>query len=456
MNKSYVDFANVLGSVKPMHAVNNGPSCNVGKDHGAWGESSRNGNLAEYIAAGIPFARTHDASFHAKYGLEHTVDVHAIFPDFDKDPDDPASYDFVCTDHYMDMIEAGGAKVFYRLGSRIEHEVKKYGTLPPKDYKKWAVICEHIIRHYTEGWAGGTKRDIEYWEIWNEPDLDADDSTNKRNWGGTKKEFFEFYHVAATHLKNAFPHLKIGGPASSLNKEWIEDFIAQLRAPLDFFSWHTYAYKPETFVENAKWVRGVLDSHGYVNTESILNEWNYVRNWVGRDYRYSRVMAKTAKGAAFNLSSMIECQKAGVDMLMYYDARPGGWNDIFDFDSIDSFVTTAYYSFPMFNELYKLGTEVESGAGSSNVYLMGAKNGDNAAIIMTHYNDDDAAGAKRVPIEIRGLGANSRTVVEMYKLDDASGYAFLEQITVFGDKLIIEREIPNYTSYLLKLKIEND
>ena len=46
------------------------------------------------------------------------------------------------------MIEAAGTKVFYRLGHRIEHEVKKYGTLPPKDFKKWAVICEHIIRHY--------------------------------------------------------------------------------------------------------------------------------------------------------------------------------------------------------------------------------------------------------------------------------------------------------------------
>ena len=49
------------------------------------------------------------------------------------------------------MIEAAGTKVFYRLSHRIEHEVKKYGTLPPKDFKKWAVICEHIIRHYTEG-----------------------------------------------------------------------------------------------------------------------------------------------------------------------------------------------------------------------------------------------------------------------------------------------------------------
>ena len=103
------------------------------------------------------------------------------------------------------MIEMAGTKVFYRLGSKIEHWPKKYGTLPPKDFKKWAVICEHIIKHYNEGWANGFHKNIEYWEIWNEPNLDPDDSTHKRCWGGTKLQFFEFYDVAATHLKQCFP-----------------------------------------------------------------------------------------------------------------------------------------------------------------------------------------------------------------------------------------------------------
>ncbi len=84
------------------------------------------------------------------------------------------------------MIEAGGAKVFYRLGSKIEHWRKKHNTIPPKDFKKWAVICEHIIRHYTEGWANGFYMDIEYWEIWNEPDIPL---AHKPNWSGTDEEW---------------------------------------------------------------------------------------------------------------------------------------------------------------------------------------------------------------------------------------------------------------------------
>ena len=108
-----------------------------------------------------------------------------IFTDFSKDPTDPASYDFDLTDEYLRMVEAGGAKVFYRLGSKIEHWSKKYNTLPPADFHQWAIVCEHIIRHYTEGWANGFHMDIEYWEIWNEADLDPDDSAHKRCWGGT-------------------------------------------------------------------------------------------------------------------------------------------------------------------------------------------------------------------------------------------------------------------------------
>ena len=63
--------------------------------------------------------------------------------------------------------------------------------------------------HYTEGWADGYNYKIRYWEIWNEPEVQ-----DKMMWNGTPEEFYELYTVAATHLKNRFPHLKIGGYAS--------------------------------------------------------------------------------------------------------------------------------------------------------------------------------------------------------------------------------------------------
>ncbi|MCR5353790.1 MAG: hypothetical protein K6D98_05735, partial [Clostridiales bacterium] len=219
-----VDFSKKTGAVKPMHAVNNGPVYKFSEDQ-------RITNIDTYRDAGIPYARIHDASFNSTYGGEHCVDVANIFTNFDADENDPASYDFTLTDEYLHTIDFAGTKTFYRLGSKIEHWQKKYNILPPKDFEKWARICEHIVKHYTEGWADGFHYDIKYWEIWNEPDYEA-------CWGGTKEQYFELYDIAAKHLKKTCPNIKIGGPALCWDIDWAKEFIAQLKAPLDFFSWH--------------------------------------------------------------------------------------------------------------------------------------------------------------------------------------------------------------------------
>ena len=300
MDRITVDFSKSCGAVKPMHSVNNGPAYKFADDQ-------RITNIDSYKAAGIPFARTHDASFYDIYGGEHIVDINMIFTDFSKDPTDPDSYDFALTDEYLQVIEKGGAKVFYRLGSKIEHWSKKYNTLPPVDFKKWAVVCEHIIRHYTEGWANGFYMDIQYWEIWNEPDLDEDDSAHKRCWGGTAKQFFELYNITYKHLKSCFPHLKIGGPAcAGLKNRWMQPFFQSLKEndiKPDFFSWHMYTSTVEEMRRQIRLARQRLDQVGFTETESILNEWNYVKGWHGNDWLYSLKTMKNLKGSAFIAST---------------------------------------------------------------------------------------------------------------------------------------------------------
>ncbi len=143
------DLSKNAGNFKPMNAVNNGP---VHKRHAT---DQNRSNLADYKAARIPYARNRDASFCASCGGEHSVDITAIFPDFDADPYLESSYDFACTDEYILVTLDAGTETFYRLGQKIEHYIKKFGTIPPKDFNKWAVICEHVIRHYNEGWANG-------------------------------------------------------------------------------------------------------------------------------------------------------------------------------------------------------------------------------------------------------------------------------------------------------------
>ena len=141
------------------------------------------------------------------------VDIPNLFPDFDADENDPKSYRFVFTDSLMTALEANGVEPFFRLGVTIENWVGYPGkfpalrTKPPKDFAKWGRICEHVIRHYTEGWANGFKMKVEYWEIWNEPE-------GKAMFDAPFEEYMRLYGTVAPYLKKKFPHLKIGGYGS--------------------------------------------------------------------------------------------------------------------------------------------------------------------------------------------------------------------------------------------------
>ena len=447
MTNVSIDFSTSVGKMKPMHSVNNGPVYKFAADQ-------RITNYEAYKAAGIPYARNHDASFCATYGGEHIVDVNMIFTDFDADPYDPESYDFQLTDEYLRMIEMGGAKCFYRLGSKIEHWSKKYNTLPPKDFNKWAVVCEHIIRHYCYGWADGFNMDIEYWEIWNEADLDPDDSTHKRCWGGTAKQFYELFNITLTHLKKCFPELKIGGPAiaNSNNMEWIRGFFDSLgETKPDFFSWHVYADTVENVQGKIRRMRKVLDDYGLTECESILNEWNYVKGWEGEVWQYSLRMEKSLKGAAFVAATMLMSQSEELDNLMYYDARPGGMNGLFSTDNI-TVKLKGYYPFYMFNQLYRQGEQVKAESDDDTVWVCAAK-GEEQCAMVTYYNDDDAnaPAEKTVKLAFSGVTNPEKVKVECYLLDADHDCDIIREEVFTSTEFAVYLKLPLYGSYLVKI-----
>lgn len=446
MDRITVDFSKNCGVVKPMHSVNNGPVYKFAADQ-------RVTNIHHYRAAGIPYARTHDASFCSTYGGEHIVDVNMIFTDWSKDATDPASYDFTLTDEYLRMIEAGGAKVYYRLGTKIEHWSKKYNTLPPADFHKWAVVCEHIIRHYIEGWADGYRMDIEYWEIWNEPDLDPDDSPHKRCWGGTARQFYEFYCVAHKHLKACFPHLKIGGPACArFHEDWLGGFFDELKRQEivpDFFSWHIYAATVEEEQERIRDVRGILDKYGFTKTESILNEWNYAKGWEGDEWIYTLKTEKGLKGSSFIAATMCMAQYENVDNLMFYDARPCAMNSLFNTDFIFECLK-GYYPFYMFNQLYTQGTAVPVERESRDVWAAAAK-GEEQNLMLSYYTDDDSAADKTVAISLKGIKNDGAARLECYLLDETHDAALVHSETVTGDSAELELAMPKWSTYLVKI-----
>ncbi len=438
-----IDLNKTDGKIKPMNAVNNGPAGSVVR-----GMS----NFEYYAAAEIPYARNHDASFYSGYGGEHTVDVHRIFRDFDADENDPASYVFGPTDKYLASIDSVGTKTFYRLGASIEHEYK-YGTYPPKDFEKWARICEHIIRHYNEGWADGFHYDIKYWEIWNEPELKNPDGTSPC-WQGTFDEFLKLYEISAKHLKKCFPHIKIGGPAFTVpwRNEFTEGFlkyVSEKNIPLDFYSYHTYLKQPCEVTDGADISKAMLAENGLDSTEIILNEWNYLKGWIGDEFKYTLKSQKGIKGASFIAGVMCVGQASDIDMLMYYDARPSGFCGMFDTTTLEPL--KGYYPFFMFKDLKKLGTYVKTDYEGDGIYSCAATNGKESAVMLTYFLDDDAAEAKEVKVSFKNVKSDKGVRVSYYLLDENHNSELVREEIFTAETFSAILKFDIYTSYLVKI-----
>lgn len=431
------DLTKKAGKFKKLNATNGGPICKRHSD-----EQYRS-NFETYKEARIPYQRNHDANACSIYGGPYAHDITAVFPNFDADENSADSYDFECTDEAILTALEAGTKTFFRLGQTIEHQIKKHGTLPPKDFEKWARICEHIIRHYNEGWANGFQLDIEYWEIWNEPDLRADDAEHKTTWGGTQAQFFDFYEVAAKHLKKCFPKLKIGGPSlATLTVEWADDFLREMQkrsVPIDFLSWHIYCIKPSNMIGLADKLQSFLDKYGYGNAESILTEWNYIADW-GAEYVKSIKDLNSIKGAVFTAACMAAAQHSPIDMLMYYDTRPSIFNGVFDFYSLEP--KKAYYPLMWYGKFYDMTAEILCESKCEDIYtLCGTDKDEKALALITYYTDEKNMPEKQVKVD---FGRNGE--YEVYLLDETHDGELIEKtndlsFTMNANSCILIKEI---------------
>ena len=394
-----VDFSQEIGPVKPVNGVGQPPMI---------GKLSTYPMFHYLKEAGIPYSRLHDVTGWLGGGL--FVDIPNIFPDFDADEKDPKNYCFAYTDSLMKALEANGVEPFFRLGVTIENFVgykdrlPPKNIMPPKDFAKWARICEHVVRHYTEGWADGFRMKVTYWEIWNEPENHPDDDRNPM-FRGPFSEYMRLYGVAATHLKKCFPHLKIGGyghcgfyagvgsdhvPAANSSPrmqyfvECSHKFLAAARDnnwPLDFFSYHSYS-APAEALRQVRFADEHLSEYGFTadKCERIFNEWlPYVKH----------ENLGTALQAAGVAAELIGLQNGPCDVACIYDARCGVGNYSPLFNPLTYKPHKAYYAFTAFNELRKRGTAVAvRKTGDKNLWVAAARGEKDAAVMMANDSDD--------------------------------------------------------------------
>ncbi len=398
------DFEKVLGRIKPMHAVGQPPFM---------GKSKKGMRYLSYLKeANIPYARLHDVG--GPYGGFVFVDIPNIFRDFDADETLPESYDFTFTDLLIEGLMENDCEPVYRLGVTIEnsHDIKAYRIFPPKDIPKWARICEHIVRHYNEGWADGFHYHIKYWEIWNEPDNGIDERTNMM-WHGTKEEYFELYRVTSKHLRSCFGEtIKIGGYGSSgfyaelsertkngaiamgLTEEptdwekrrsyfviFFKEFLQMVsseKLPLDFYSHHSYENIKNTLIMQL-FVERTLEEYGLSDVEIHLNEWNANAKVEERG---------TALACATTVGMMCEMQNHRMEMMCFYDARIGHsvYGGLFSPLTYEPMCT--WYGFKAFGKLYGLGKQAACSYEQEGLYVLAATDGQRRGTVLANLGEE--------------------------------------------------------------------
>lgn len=431
MAKITVDASKCIGQIKPMHAVGQPPLIGLGREHF---------DKVTYLKEiGSPYSRLHDVG--GAFGRGVFVDIPNIFRNFDADVNDPASYDFAFTDALITALVKAGVEPYYRLGVTIENqaEIKSYRIDPPRDYLKWARICEHIIAHYIDGWADGFNYKITYWEIWNEPD-DSNVIRVSQMWTGSAEDYYRLYDVTAKHLKGAFgDRIKVGGYAACgfyaaigtltddrcmYYLEFFHGFMKYIKksgAPLDFFSWHSYDPTKFTLLI-ARWVREQLDNYGFEKTESHLNEWNPFVDERG-----------TAHHSAEIAAMMLGMQNEPLDVLVFYDAgmpAVGPYGGLFN--PITHKPWHAYYALAVFNHLYKLKNQVDLKCDTDGIYAVAAS--DNGKTVIAVSNISGATHG----LEFNGVDLSG---AHFYVLDQERLLSWTSEVTEIENNAVIMIEI---------------
>lgn len=126
-------------------------------------------------------------------------------------------------------------------GAKYE-EIYTGWAYPPKDYGKW----EELVYQWTLHCIGRYGREEVaqwYWQTWNEPNIGY--------WRGSRDEFFKTHDHAIQGVRRALPEAKVGGPdvAGGPGGDFLKAFLDHCRngenkasgkpgTPLDFLSFH--------------------------------------------------------------------------------------------------------------------------------------------------------------------------------------------------------------------------
>ena len=364
---------------------------------------------------GVEYVRTHDLAL-VNPGAR-IFDNHFIFPLANLDATKPENYYFAATDWMVKKQLDAGLKIFWRLGTSIEHTgTTHFNAEIPKDFDKIAESFAGTVRHYVRGWAGGMTNAVEYWEIWNEPDgknnmwsfTGVDDNDPKANRNDERRDLFvKFFVTVLKRLRSEFGDtIKVGGPAlCDMDESWFRPILRACKAAgvrPDFLSWHEYGIKPHRVIEQVEAAHRMCVEEGFPKMAFINNEYHY---WPKRGWKYQGAKDSPAEfndidSAAYTLTVLSLLQTSRYSQAYFY----GIGNRNYGYLDADTWLYNKnYYALMWFGELRRACRDICASTSTDlhvTPFAMKSADGRTAKLLVTDYCGTDA----NITVEVAGLG----------------------------------------------------
>ena len=178
----------------------------------------------------------------------------------------------------------------------------------------WEQLVYDTVYHYNVT----QKRGIQYWEVWNEPNLHD-------FWHGTQQDYFLLYDAAQRGAAQADPTVKVGGPAAAtFGFDWLTQFIyhcAMTSARCSFVDWHNYGQPPSEMAAEVQQVHAALASYPKLQMETMVSEWNVESG--GPDDTSIDSQSDTPFAAANAIANLDAMERAGLDWSLPFELKDG-------------------------------------------------------------------------------------------------------------------------------------
>lgn len=277
------------------------------------------------------------------------------------------------------------------------------GSVADLTFKTFAQYMARIVSYYNKGTMttesgqvmtnpAGISHAIQYWELWNEPDLNIETPCAPSNgYGITPAQYLTMWDAVTAAMVQVDPTLKFVGPATAgaqfgsstmTGNQYVDELMAGAVTKPAAISFHGYGYWDNTVTD--QWIfngdnsdptdhccGGITDlvngvtaiRRQYPNTSVWLTEVNVNADW-GND-TYKRPSSEF--GAAWWGAAFAELAPLGVGLINEYDLVDSRQFGLIDASSGKPYI--AYYVTQLLDQAFPPGSTLLSSSSSDSGIL---------------------------------------------------------------------------------------